>query len=633
MRLPLTIFGPIGLDGITAEGIRRQLAELPQSERVRVQINSDGGTVSEAVAIYNLLRTWPGGADTEVVGWALSAASLVLMAGKRIFAHDSSLIMVHAPWMSAAGNAADLRQSADALEVVATTMRTAYRRTGQAEAVIAKWLAGDDHWFTAEQARAFGLVDEILPSTYMSAASLKAIACRHPIPTTIRERIDAMTTPSPVNAGAVAQAARTAEFERQREIRASFEAFKDRDGMAALREKCLGEMACTPQAAGQRILAKMAEGVTPVTPRGYIIDSEHDRRGDFRAAAVDALCMRAGIAVPKPHPAARDLLRTSIVSLAESVVSMHGCSTQGLGPAGIIKAAFTTGTSDFPLLLSNTANKALLYGYDAAPQTHAVWTSEREAKDFKTNTLLALGEAPSLELVPELAEYTHGAMTESAETFAIAKYGKVFTLSREAMINDDLQAFTRMPQAFGAAARRLEADKVYGRLTSNPTMSDGVALFHASHGNLAVSGAAPSVTSLGAARAAMRKQKGVGALDYIDPAPRFLIVPVALETLCEQLLASLVDPSKSNDTGNVAWIRGLTLVADPRLDDASATAWYLAADPNQIEGVARVYLTGEPRPALEEDVGFYVDGIAWKARLEFAATVVGWRALYKNPGA
>lgn len=636
MKKTLTLFGLIGVDHLTAEAFHHQLAAVSQSDRLHVQINSDGGSVSDAVAIYNLLRTWPGGVDCEVVGWALSAASLILMAGGRVFAHDSSLIMVHAPWVRPpAGNAVQLRQTATELEIVAATMRTAYRRTRQPDSVIAKWLAGDtDTWFTADQAKAAGLVDEILPSTATTAAALRAVACSHPIPQQIAERL-AMTTNTNTNTDdANVQAARNAEFDRQRRIRDNFKPFASHEGMAAVQTACLDDINCTAEAAGHRILAQMAKGVTSVAGQYYVRDApaaDRSRAAEFQAAAVDALCVRSGVSVAKPHPAARDLARMSIVTMAENILSMNGKSTQGMSAAGIISAALST--SDFPELLSNAAGKSLLTGYSQAPNTHTMWTSERTVKDFKPQTLLVLGEAPGLEVVVEAGEYTFGSMPESAETFSILKYGKMIRITREALINDDLSAFTAIPASMGAAARRKEADLVYAKLNSNPTMSDSIALFHASHGNLAAVAAAPSVTSLGLARAAMRKQTGIAGLDYIDPQPRFLIVPVALETLCEQLLASLADPAKSNDTTNPAWIRGLTLVADPRLDATSATAWYLAASPQQLEGIARAYLQGETQPHIDDNEGFYTDTMDWKVRHEFAAAVVGWRALQKNAGA
>src|SRR5690554_2750081 len=181
-------------------------------------------------------------------------------------------------------------------------------------------------------------------------------------------------------------------------------------------------------------------------------------------------------------------------------------------------------------------------------------------------------------------------------TFSIDKYGKLFSMTYEAMINDDLQAFTRLPQAFGKSAKRKEADLVYAVLTGNPTLNDGKALFHSSHGNLVTGVTGLTVTSLSEPRAKMRKQKGLNSSAPINVVPRFLIVPASQETAAEQLLASVVDPSKSNDTTNLNFIRGLTLVVDSRLDAVSEKDCYLAASPDQVDTITRAYLANTPRP-------------------------------------
>ena len=192
---------------------------------------------------------------------------------------------------------------------------------------------------------------------------------------------------------------------------------------------------------------------------------------------------------------------------------------------------------------------------------------------------------------------------------------------------------TTLPAAFGSAARRLEADQVYAKLTGNPVMSDTKTLFHSGHGNLAATGSALSVTTLGIARAAMRRQKGIQGESYVDPQPRFLIVPVVLESLAETLLSSMVLYGASNGVDNLAWIRNLTLVADPRLDDASLTAWYLAASPTQIDHIVRAYLAGQGRPYYEQNLEFSRDSMAIKSRLDLGVGVIDYRGLYRNPGA
>ncbi|MFN7152861.1 MAG: Mu-like prophage major head subunit gpT family protein [Acidovorax sp.] len=154
--------------------------------------------------------------------------------------------------------------------------------------------------------------------------------------------------------------------------------------------------------------------------------------------------------------------------------------------------------------------------------------------------------------------------------------------------------------------------------------------FHANHGNLAAAGGALSIDTLGTARAAMRKQKCLAG-EFIDPQPRYLIVPVAMETKAEQLLNSTVDPAKANNTDNLEWVRRLTLVCDPRLDADRETSWYLSADPKQIEGIVRVYLEGEARPFIAQQEGWTRDTMEYKGQLDLGAGVIDWRGLYKNP--
>ena len=421
-----------------------------------------------------------------------------------------------------------------------------------------------------------------------------------------------------------------AETQRRSDIRSSFKRVMTRAGVPELLAICDADPAVTAQAANDKLLALIGSQASPIGGAYYPQFNSDNRLVDFKAAGCDVLLARSGIKVAEPHPGARDLQRMGIVAIAEAMLSMTGQLPRDMSPAGIISAALST--SDFPSLLSNTANKSLSMGYNEAPSGHTLFTGERDVKDFKPQTLVNLSEAPALEEVPELSEYRHGHMIDGASTFKLATFGKVLSLSRQALVNDDLSAFTTLPSALGAAARRKEADMTFEQLTSNPLLGDGVALFHATHGNLGTA-AALNLASLGLARAAMRMQKGLAGLGFIDPQPKFLIVPVALETAAEQLIASLVDPTRTNATPNLEFIRGLTLVADPRLDVNSVTAWYLSASPRQIEGILRAYLAGQPRPYLEENTEFKTDAISWKVRLDFAVGPQDYRGLYKNPGA
>jgi hypothetical protein len=392
----------------------------------------------------------------------------------------------------------------------------------------------------------------------------------------------------------------------------------------------------------------VAEGKTIEQARAAVIDALADksdtvqinphhrsesgdagRMASFAEDAAAAMMVRSGMRLPKLSQGAAELVKYPLTGLAEQFLRVRGFNTSGMNQTRIVEKALETryglhSTSDFANLLGNTAGKALRQGYMEEPASHALWTAEIEVPDFKQQTLVQLSEAPELELVAEADEYTHGTFGDAAETFQIAKYGRLFHITREALINDDLSGFTRLPEAFGRSARRKESDLVYNILIGNPTLADGVALFHATHAN--VSTGALSVEALSVARSLMRLQKNLSGAP-INIRPAYLIVPAALETEAEQLLASLVDPAQTNDTANPEFVRGLKLVVDARLDDNPTPMYYLAAAPTQVDTITRAYLQGSERPHYETREGWEIDGLQVKARLEVAAVPVDYRGL------
>ena len=242
-----------------------------------------------------------------------------------------------------------------------------------------------------------------------------------------------------------------------------------------------------------------------------------------------------------------------------------------------------------------------------------------------------LGEAPSLEKINESGEYHRGALGEAQESYRVETYGKIISISRQVLINDDLDAFTRIPQLFGVAAANLESDVVWSIFNSNPKMGDNTTLFHANHKNLAASPAALSVAAVGKGRAAMSKQVGLDGKTVLNVRPAFLIVPAALEMTAEQMVAQNLMPTKSTDVVPQS-VRTLSVIPEARLDNASETAWYLAANPSQIDTIEYAYLEGQTGVYIETRVGFDVDGVEIKARLDFGAKAIDWRGMHKNAG-
>ena len=345
-------------------------------------------------------------------------------------------------------------------------------------------------------------------------------------------------------------------------------------------------------------------------------------------AMTEALATRFGVAPSSER--AREFTGLRVVDMARRCLELRGVRTTGMHPATLISRALHT-TSDFPTLLAGTGERILRQGYASYQGGLKRIAKASTARDFRAKTIATLGEMPELKKVNEAGEFTYGSIAAASESYKVDSYGRIFGISRQALVNDDLGAFADMNVRFGRAAAEFEAKFLVNLLTSNPTMtSDGVALFHATHGNLAATGAVISVTTLGAARQAMRLQKGLDGKTPIDASPRYLVVPAALETVAEQIVGQIVAAQVSNVN---PFSGKLEVVVDPRLDANSATAWYLAADPMVIDTIEYSYLETEQGPVVEAREGFEVDGVEVKVRLDFGAGVLDHRGFWKNPGA
>lgn len=389
-----------------------------------------------------------------------------------------------------------------------------------------------------------------------------------------------------------------------------------------------------PEQAGKLLSAELAkiDASLPVdnTHRGGVTADGRER---FVAGMRNALQIRAGLEKDDPKNEFRGF---TLMEAARACLAQAGVSSMPGSKMALVAMAITHSTSDFPYLLQDTAEKAMLKGYGEADETFQAWTSVGRLTDFKAASRVGMSEFSDLEEVKEGAEFKHGTVGERREQIQLATYGKLFSISRQAIINDDLGAFSDIPRKMGRAAPRKVGDLVYAVLTGNPNMADGTALFHANHSNLAAAAAALSLSTVGAGRTAMGRQTdSSGAANALNIRPRYLIVPITLEDAAGVLLNSEYDPDTANKLQRYNPARGwnLTLVSDARLDASSTTAYFLAADQGMYDTVEVAYLDGNPNPYLEQQNGWTVDGVEFKVRLDAAVKALDWRTMYKNAGA
>ncbi|MDN4057128.1 Mu-like prophage major head subunit gpT family protein [Massilia sp. YIM B02769] len=331
----------------------------------------------------------------------------------------------------------------------------------------------------------------------------------------------------------------------------------------------------------------------------------------------------------------------SLIEIGRDFLEARGVQTRGMDKMRLATEILhyrsgMHGTSDFAAIFANVANKRMRGAYEENQGTYTQWARRApNAPDFKNINIVQLSGAPELLRTNEHGEFKYGTMKDAAMNYALVTYGRMISLTRQAIINDDLRAFERLVSAFGASSSRLENRLVYSQLTGNPLMGDSKELFHADHKNLATGGSsALQLSSLKTARTAMRRQKGL-ADEELNLAPNFLIVPASLEQEAYQLTSANYVPAKQSDV-NEFRAGGRTAVepiVEPILDSASETAWYLASNNSQVDTVEYCYLDGAEGPVIESQAGFEIDGVTWKCRLDFAAAAIDFRGLQKGAGA
>ncbi|MED5027549.1 ClpP-like prohead protease/major capsid protein fusion protein, partial [Pseudomonas aeruginosa] len=646
----ILLYDEIGAWGITAQQFARELKALGDLSLISLRVHSPGGDVFEGTAIYNLLKHHPARVEGYVDGLAASMATVVLMSCDVIHIPENAMMMVHRPWGIQGGEADDMRRYADLLEKIEGTMVAAYMaKTGKSEEDI-KALLKAETWMDGREAVEAGFADQ-LTEPLAAAAQLTSKRMKEfaHMPEALKALMQprastpaaAAPTPSPAaptsqpapaapDEAAVRAQINAAENTRREGIRAVFQPFAASHG--EMLNEVLLDSSVTIEQAQAKLLASLASGATPSAgPSGsqgansHVYAGNGNLVGDSVRASVMA---RAGLEEQQSDNrynfmSLRELARASLVD--------RGIGVASYSPMQMVGLAFTHTTSDFGTILIDVANRSMLAGWDEAEETFQLWTKKGMLSDFKTVHRVGLGEFPSLRQVREGAEYKYVTVGSRSQPIALATYGEIFSITRQAIINDDMNLLTDIPRKMGMAAKATIGDLVYAILTSNPVLSDGKALFHADHKNLQTgASSALSIESLSKAKTQMATQKTEvegGKPRTLNIRPAFVLTPVALEDKAKQIIRSASVPGAESNSGIENPIRNFAeVIGEPRLDDNSATAYYLAARQGS-DTIEVAYLDGNELPYMEQQQGFTVDGVATKVRIDAGVAPLDFRGL------
>lgn len=636
------LYDEIGYWGITAKQFANDIKALKNITHIDLRIHSPGGDVFEGTAIYNLLANHPATIHAHIDGLAASMASVIAMAADVIHMPENSMMMIHKPWGIQGGDSDDMRKYAELLEKVESTLVAAYqKKTGKPEDEIKAMLKAET-WLTGAEAVDAGFADQLTPALEV-AAKLNSQREYENMPKSAKRFFDPKGSTKPANAPAPAPqpepapqpapqpepapapqpdpSAALAQFQQQEQQRRTQigNLFAGHPSQGELMNSCLLDMQCSVDAAKDKLLAALGAQATPTA-------GVHVGNGNLVGDSVKAsLLARAGLAEAEPDNRYNGF---TMQELARASLHDRGISAAG-DRMHMVGMAFTHTSSDFGNILQDVAHKSVLKGYEESEETFQKFTSPGRLSDFRPAKRVDLGTFGNLDEVPEGSEYKYGTIGDTGEQIVLATYGKLFSITRQAVINDDLQAITRIPRLMGRAAIRTVADLVFAVLSDNPNMADGKKLFHADHANINTAGAL-SVATIGSAMAKMRTQKDGKA--SLNIAPKYLLTSVANELTARSLLLAEFDPANANAKMPNP-IRGLLdVIADPRLDDAAFSgASFMLANQGMHDTLEVAYLDGNDKPYIEQEQGFTVDGAVFKVRIDAGVAPLSWRTMVKMP--
>ncbi|WP_445005472.1 ClpP-like prohead protease/major capsid protein fusion protein [Halomonas mongoliensis] len=589
------------IDATTAEQVRRQLGtgEKP----ITVAINSPGGNVTDALAIYAALRAYKGKVTARVEGLAASAATLVMLGAEEIVMAERALLMVHDPWTGAVGNAEEMRKVAAALDIHADTMAELYAdRTGKDRGEVEAIMQAET-WFSAEEAVAAGFAHRIEGQAEKPRLTAAAMAYL----VSITDRPEAR------------------EARREQQVAALFDYLPDTAEIRALREDD-SIMSQTTEQVREAAMAALGRNTTPTDHPRRDVGAFASNGNVVRDCLQDALQARVGVNAlqeqrnPYRHHSLFEMARASLVDNGESVATF-GTKAQVVG------AAFTHSTSDFGNTLADTASKSMLRGWETSGESFQQWCKKGSLSNFHTAHRVGMGGFAPLPKVMEGAEYKYVSTDDRGAPIALATYGGLFSITRQAIINDDLSMFDELPARLGKAASRTIGDLVYSILTTNPSFQ-GKSLFHSDRGNIGTTGALDP-GRLSEARHALRTMTDTQG-NPLNINPAFVIVPAALEGAMMQVLRSTSVPGAESNSGIMNPVANMgELVVESRLDQANPDQWFVAADQGS-DTIEVAYLDGQDTPYLEQQSGWSVDGVEFKVRIDAGVAPLDYRGLFRG---
>lgn len=443
--------------------------------------------------------------------------------------------------------------------------------------------------------------------------------------TAVAVAVGIQAQPAPV-AALDANAAVTAERNRMKELRAV-------GAQARVEDSVVNgwiDDGVTVVDARAKALEVVAQRDKTNAPSGtHIRMSSAAPRTELRTAMATAILNRVQPDQYKLDEVSGQFRGQTLMGLIGTAMAFAGESVIGKTHNDLVAMAMHT-TSDFPLILQEAANKVLRAAYELQPRTFTAIASRTNADDFRLKRSLQMGGGTGLDKVNEHGEFKSGTVSESGESYKLETFGRIFSFTRQLMINDDLGALVRFFNQIGNLASRKESDIVWSLVKANPNMADGTAVYGsgATRKNL-VAGAAIDETTLKGLKKSHRQMVGLDG-EPLNIAPKYLVVNTEREVEAQKML-EIIQASQSSNVNVFA--RSMELIVEARLDGVANNPFYTFADPIAVPTLEYAYLSGNEGPTTTTEWGFDSDGMKLKVVHDFGAGFVDFRGTVKGAGA
>lgn len=396
----------------------------------------------------------------------------------------------------------------------------------------------------------------------------------------------------------------------------------------------------TVDAVRKAALDELIRNGTPA--RVHVTEDEGDK---FRAAATDGFLARANLRMEHPTDGSNDFRNMSLRDLAIEcrVREGSGDTSKLLRMSGEelyseLCRDFYNPTAAFPSIMDSAIKKSIVEMYNHAGTSFERFTTKGSLSDFKETPEheYAMGSAPELDRVPENGELKNSTLdTTMLPHRKLETYGKQFSMSRQAFINDDIGFLSRVPGKFAQAAKRQINKGCYQLLYNNPSIFDEKAFFSTDHKNLIASGTAMTAAAIKAMRTSLRKQTDQFG-EAIMVNPNFLILPVSEDydyNIKSIFLSQTIQTTENTQAANPLYGMQFDVISDNTLNvlaGTSACPWFMGD--SGIPCIKVDYLNGNESPIVRRSERPGTLGFVWDFYLDWGITAVDFRGMVKNPG-